>query len=216
VRAVIFDMDGTLFDSTAVVTAAYIETVVACGGARYEPDDVVAAYGFGPPATILAHLLGRPCRDGELECYHERLRALAAGVAVYPGLFEALVELSERVPMAVSTGASASAAAILLDATGLAPSFASVAGGDEVTCPKPSPEGIRLACARLGIRPQATAYVGDSALDLAAACRAGAVAAAAGWGHLYRDQHLADRVLREPRELVALLESGSDGDGGRS
>jgi beta-phosphoglucomutase-like phosphatase (HAD superfamily) len=42
VEAVVFDMDRTLFDSAAAVSAVFIERVV-CGGARYEPDDVVAA-----------------------------------------------------------------------------------------------------------------------------------------------------------------------------
>jgi HAD superfamily hydrolase (TIGR01549 family) len=205
VSAVVFDMDGTLFDSAAVVTAAYIDTVVTCGGGRYATDDIVAAYPLGPPATILAHLLGRACRDGELESYHERLRTLAAGVAVYPGLVEALAELAPRVQLAVATGASVQALEILLGAAGLSPFFAAVAGGDEVARPKPAPDGIRLACARLGVRPRDTAYVGDAAADLEAAPEAGALAVAAGWGHLYCEQHPAERVLREPRELATLV-----------
>ena len=75
-------MDGTLFDSAGVVPDAYIETVIECGGARYERSDVIAAYPLGPPATILAYLLGRACRDREVESYHDRLRRSAAGVTV--------------------------------------------------------------------------------------------------------------------------------------
>ena len=198
-------MDGTLFDSAGVVPDAYIETVLECGGAKYARADVVAAYPVGPPAAIIMHLLGRPCRDGELEAYHGRLRALAGGVAVYPGLVEALGELAERLPLGVSTGASATAAEILLAAAGLSRFFAAVVGGDEVSRPKPAPDGIRRACARLGVRPCDAAYVGDADVDLEAARRAGAMPVAAGWGHLYCEQHRAERVLRRPRDLVMLL-----------
>jgi HAD superfamily hydrolase (TIGR01549 family) len=205
VRAVVFDMDGTLFDSATVVPDAYIETVVKCGGARFEREDVVAAYPLGPPATILAHLLGRACRDGEIASYHERLRALAGAVAVYPGLVDALREVAKRMPLAVATGASVSAAEILLRAARLSRFFDVVVGGDDVPRPKPAPDGIVLACERLGVAPHDTAYVGDADVDLEAARRCGAAAIAAGWGHLYRDEHRAERVLREPRELVTLL-----------
>jgi phosphoglycolate phosphatase-like HAD superfamily hydrolase len=105
----------------------------------------------------------------------------------------------------VSTGASTDAAEILLGAAGLSRFFDVVVGGDEVALPKPAPDGIRLACERLGVRPRNAAYVGDADVDLEAARRAGAVAIAAGWGHLYRPGHEADRVLRRPGELAMLL-----------
>jgi HAD superfamily hydrolase (TIGR01549 family) len=205
VEAIVFDMDGTLFDSATVVPDAYIDTVVECGGAKVDRAAVVAAYPLGPPATILTHLLGRACHDEEVASYHERLRAFAGGVAIYPGLVDALAKLTERLPLGVSTGASARAAEILLSAAGLSRFFDVIVGGDEVAQPKPAPDGVRLACERLGVPPRDVAYIGDADVDLEAARRAGAVAIAAGWGHLYRDGHDAVLVLREPAELVRLL-----------
>jgi phosphoglycolate phosphatase-like HAD superfamily hydrolase len=103
------------------------------------------------------------------------------------------------------TGASAKAAQILLGAAGLSERFKVVVGGDEVPRPKPDPAGIRLACQRLGVAPRAVAYLGDATVDVEAARRAGAQALAAGWGHQFSDQHDADRVFREPRDLLTLL-----------
>ena len=203
--AVIFDMDGTLFDSASVVPDAYIETVLACGGRTYERAEIIEAYPLGPPAVLLAHLLGRACRDDELAGYHERLLTLGRGVRVYAGMTDALVGLAPRLPLGVVTGASARAAEILLEAADLTAYFRVVVGGDEVAAPKPDPAGIHLACERLGVAAADAAYVGDAAVDLEAARRAGAVALAAGWGHLYRDDHHADLVLRDPRELLGEL-----------
>jgi HAD superfamily hydrolase (TIGR01549 family) len=203
--AVIFDMDGTLFDSACVVPDAYIETVMECGGRRYERAQIIEAYPIGPPAALLAHLLGRACREDELVRYHERLLALGGGVRVYDGMLDALSVLAAHVPLAVVTGASARAAEILLEAAELARYFHVVVGGDEIEAPKPDPAGVRLACHRLGVGPAQAAYVGDADVDLEAARRAGAVALAAGWGHLYREDHDADLVLREPGELLAGL-----------
>ena len=205
VVAAVFDMDGTLFDSATVVPDAYIEAVVERGGTRYERADVIAAYGLGPPATILTHLLGRGCRDADLDRYHARLEVLAEGVGFYPGLVEVLAELAARLPLAVVTGASRRAAEILLGASGLLAHFKVVVGGDEVPFPKPDPGGILLACERLGVDARAVAYVGDAGVDVEAARRAGALALAAGWGHLFSDQHRADDVLGEPGELLTLL-----------
>ena len=205
VAAIVFDMDGTLFDSATVVPDAFIAAVLECGGSKYERTDVVAAYPLGPPATILTHLLGRDCRDADLARYHAMLEASAGSVRVYPGLVDALTELGKRLPLAVMTGASARAARILLGAAGLLAHFNVVVGGDEVSLPKPDPAGLRLACDRLGVDARRVAYVGDAAVDHEAARRAGAVAIAAGWGHLFPDRHEADSVLREPAELLGLL-----------
>ena len=103
------------------------------------------------------------------------------------------------------TGASARAAQILLGAAGLLTNFKVVVGGDELPSPKPDPAGIRLACERLGVDPRDVAYIGDAAVDVAAARRAGALAVAAGWGHQFSHQHEADRVFREPRDLLTLF-----------
>ena len=207
--AVIFDMDGTLFDSASVVPDAYIETVLECGGRRYERAEVIEAYPLGPPAVLLAHLLGRACLEDELDRYHERLLALGVGVRVYDGMMDVLAALAAWIPLAVVTGASVRAAQILLEAGGLAEHFRVVVGGDELEAPKPDPAGIQLACRRLDVAPAETAYVGDADVDLGAARRAGAVAMAAGWGHLYRDDHHADLVLREPGELLAAVAGSS-------
>ena len=201
--AVIFDMDGTLFDSWQVVTDAFIASVTGAGGEPFTPDEIIAACRFGPPRAILDHLLSRPCRDEELADYHRRLRRDAWSIRTYPGLAAALEQLSARVPLALFTGADLDSVDILLTATDLRRHFKAIVAGDEIEHPKPAPDGLLLACDRLGVKPAHAAYVGDSPLDLEAARNAGVLAVGAAWGHL--EAGIADKVVHRPDDLLELL-----------
>jgi len=203
--AIVFDLDGTLIDSKVVVPDAYIAAVQRAGGPTYSREQVIQAYPLGPPPAILTHLLGRPCRTAETEVYHDCLTQTAHTVGVYPGVRETLFALERLVPAAVFTGATLRACSILLEGTGLRSHFSALVGADEVARPKPSPDGILLACERLRVPATSVAYVGDSHLDMEAARRCGVLAVAAGWGHLYDANTFADRVLNWPQELVTLL-----------
>jgi HAD superfamily hydrolase (TIGR01509 family) len=205
IDAVVFDMDGTLFDSSTVVPDAYIALVRSLGGPTLTREQVVEAYAVGPPAVLLAHLLGRASSADELAAYHTGLAAGARGVRVYAGMSEALAALGRAVPLAVFTGADARAADVLLRESGLSRHFAAVVGGDQVALPKPAPHGILLACQRLGITVERAAYVGDAPNDLEAARRSGALAVGAGWGHQFHDDLDADLVLASPRDLLVLV-----------
>ena len=209
-KAVVFDMDGTLIDSATVIPDSYIACVKELGGRLYTREQVIDAYSVGPPEAMLTHLLGRPSTSDEVDDYHNRLRMAAHGVRVYDGVNEALSELEQMVPLAVFTGASIRACRILLDAAGLISHFKALVGADEVTRSKPHPDGIFAACARLGVEASAAAYVGDSANDLEAARRSEALALAAGWGHLYRPGVASDAVLSDPRDLLSFVETRGD------
>lgn len=181
VRAYIFDLDGTLVDSSTVVPQAYIACIVSLGGPRYEPDEIIQSYAIGPPQEILSHLLGRNSTSADLATYHRCLEAICRHLRPSEGVRQMLGGLGNRHLMAVFSGASRHACDLLLSASGLAKFFVQVVGGDETDRPKPHPDGLLLVCRRLGVEPQEAAYVGDSELDMKAAKAAGCHAIAAGW-----------------------------------
>jgi len=208
--AVVFDMDGTLIDTSRVVSAAFGAALRDSGGPMLSVDQLIASYVIGPPEAIMQHYLGRPVTIDELDGYHARLSAEAKrqGLAPYPGILDALEVLSE-VPLGVFTNADRSNARILLGAAGLADRFVTVVGADAVAPRfKPEPDGLLLACERLGVDPRRSVYVGDGPLDAETARRAGARSVAAGWGHQLDDTSGWDVVVATPGELAPALGLG--------
>ena len=195
VLAVVFDMDGTLFDSTACVTAAYRDAVVAAGGPSYTATEIVAAYPLGPPARILGHLLGRPASLDEEGAYLALLGEYQDHILLYDGVKDLLTQQYSE--------PSKKLIAAALAATRLLNFFSVVVGGDAVPRPKPEPDGVLRACDLLGVSPRRAAYVGDSPLDLEAARRSGSLAVGAAWGHLFDPEARCDFVAVTPEALLS-------------
>ena len=70
---------------------------------------------------------------------------------------------------------------------------------------KPAPDGIRLACERMGLDPLEVAYVGDAPNDMRCARAAGSLAIGAGWGHQFDATVAADVVVARPDDVVAIV-----------
>lgn len=206
VRAVVFDMDGTLLDSLPVVLECYRRTVVAFGGPDLPPEDILAAFAIGPAARMLEALIGSAVGAEAIASYESHLEAEMGHVVVYDDIRDTLASLSMRLPLGVFTAADTRAAELLLAATGLRENLGPVLGADGVERPKPAPDGLIAVAELLGISPTDVAYVGDGPADVEVARACGALAVAAGWGYLYGDNHDADITLRSPGELLSLAE----------
>ncbi|NYI93726.1 HAD superfamily hydrolase (TIGR01662 family) [Streptomonospora nanhaiensis] len=203
----VWDMDGTLLDSTEVVPDAFVATVRDLGGTDVDREKVVAAYSLGVPEVMLRHLLGRPLDDGEADLYYDRL--LDSSVAPYDGVPDTLAALREHgLPVAVFTGASSRAARTMLASAGIRHDI--LVGGDHIARPKPAPDGVLEAAKRLAADPAEVVYIGDAPTDLQAARSAGARGAAATWGHLYRADEPAHVRLSRPEDALALLAARDD------
>jgi HAD superfamily hydrolase (TIGR01509 family) len=198
----VWDMDGTLLDSSVIVPAAFVSAVRELGGPAVTPGQVVARYSLGTPEVILADLVGRDAAAAAAAVYYRELTG--ADVAAYPGVADVLAALRERGhPVAVVTGASSRAAAILLTSAGVQADV--VIGGDHVLRPKPAGDGLVLAASRLGTPASRLAYIGDAPNDLRAARAAASLSVAAAWGHQYDPAEPADVTLSDPGAALDLL-----------
>ena len=181
-RAVMFDLDGTLVDSAPDLAAAANRMLAALGMPEHDPALLATFIGKGIPRLVKRSLAGS--LEGEAD---EALLARALPVyeryyeeesgrrtAVYPGVEQGLEMLArEGVPMACVTNKPERFTHALLARTGLAHFFAVVVGGDTLRTKKPDPLPFVHVCERFGVASGAALVVGDSRNDVAGARAAG-------------------------------------------
>ncbi len=193
-KAVLFDMDGTLVNSLPVTMRAFHHGLKTLGETRTDAQ-IMAHFGLGEDQIFL-NLLRDPERaQAAYLASAEFTREHMHEVQIHEGMREFLAELHARgILMGVVTGRSRPTTEIILKHHGLL----SVTGSsndpqalfkvlithNEVTRGKPDPEGILKALKSLGVEPASAMYVGDTWMDIKAAHGAGVLAAAALWDEL--------------------------------
>nr|AXL05432.1 phosphoglycolate phosphatase [uncultured bacterium]AXL05438.1 phosphoglycolate phosphatase [uncultured bacterium] len=208
-HVVVFDLDGVIVDSFAVMSEAFAiayAEVVGDGPAPFEEYRRHLGRYFPDIMRIMALPL-----EMEEPFVRESYR-LADQVKVFDGVLELLLTLRVRgLRLAIATGKSGPRARSLLDKLGLLPFFEHVIGSDEVARPKPAPDIVRHALDLLDVPAEQAIMVGDAPTDLASAQGAGVASAAALWAPPDdADELLAagpDVVLRRPADLLALCPS---------
>jgi pyrophosphatase PpaX len=215
VRAVLFDLDGTLVNTWALYLESYLRTLEPYAGRRLSLDEIRTLHPSSEMRALHSLVPAEQVPQAHatlLENYRALHDELFAGV--YPGVLDMLDTLRARdLTLGVVTGKSRGAWEITHAQSGLG-EFAVFVGDDDVTEAKPSPEGLRLAMRRLAVGPDETLYVGDSIPDATAAHDAGVRFAAALWAKRSSDvPEFLRRVravgawaeLAAPSNLVALL-----------
>jgi phosphoglycolate phosphatase len=210
-QLLVFDLDGTLVDSTRDLAAATNAALqrVAPGHPALPVQTVLGFVGNGARVLIektLQHAgVDRPADDVLpvfLECYD---RCLLDTTRPYPGIPEALGAL-EGYPLAVLTNKPGPLARKLLEGLGLAARFARIWGPGDVPERKPSPTGLQRLIEELGATPETAWMIGDSPVDVRTARAAGVRIAGVTWGlapdDLVREQ--PDRLIDDARDLLSL------------
>jgi phosphoglycolate phosphatase len=210
IRALIFDLDGTLIDSKQDLIRSVNAMLVEMGREALSEDTISGYIGHGAP-ILMARALGNGASE------QERERALKFFLAhyeehkldstrAYPGVAEGLEELRE-LPMAVLTNKPVRVSRRILEGLGLAKYFRAVYGGNSFETKKPDPLGAWKALAELGAGAEQAMIVGDSEVDVQTARNAGTLAAAVnyGFGTHDRETYPADIYLDRLTDVPALL-----------
>ncbi|WP_078900602.1 HAD-IA family hydrolase [Streptomyces sp. SBT349] len=212
VTSVVFDLDGVLVNSFAVMREAFTLAYAEVVGDGEPPFEEYNRH-LGRYFPDIMRIMGLPL-EMEEPFVRESYR-LAHRVEIFDGVPELLSELRRRgVRLAVATGKSGPRARSLLDTLGIRDWFDAVLGSDEVARPKPAPDIVLKAMDLLAADPARTVMVGDAVTDLASARAAGVTAVAALWGETDEKTLLAaepDVVLRRPAELLPLCPEVVDG-----
>jgi HAD superfamily hydrolase (TIGR01549 family) len=172
-RALVFDWDGTLWDSAEASYRSYSRVFHAYGIAfdrrRFEASYAPDWYATYRTLGLAEELWPEADARWMAEYSREERRLL-------PGAHETLTRLHGLgLPLGLVTSGSRDRVLGELDAFEIRGIFGSVVCAEDVSRRKPHPEGLLLAIERLGSAPAGTAYVGDSPEDVAMARAAGAM-----------------------------------------
>jgi phosphoglycolate phosphatase len=211
----LFDLDGTLIDSAPDLAGA--------------ANDLRADHGLPPlPHAALRPMVGSGARgmvgiafgavpgDDRFDALKDAFLARYADRLLHSTqVFEAMqpvLDMLDRagLPWGIVTNKAMRFTAPLVDGLGLSQRAKVVIAGDTTPHAKPHPEPLLEAARRLGVAPQACAYIGDDHRDMVAGRAAGMATLAAAWGYLGQGEPIdawgADHVLSAPDQLLHWLE----------
>lgn len=216
-RLAIFDVDGTLVDSQAMIAASLTAAFEAEGLAVPERGRMMSIVGLS-----LVDAMASLAPDQEATA-HERLAAAykeafwqhrANGEhteSLFPGAEDLLAKLRARgdVALGIATGKSRRGVAHLIEKHGWAGWFATVQTSDDHPS-KPHPSMVVTALAETGLAPSAAIMIGDTSFDIEMARAAGVGAAGVAWGN-HKPVELtkagAHTIANDFNELERQLES---------
>jgi phosphoglycolate phosphatase len=212
VRALVFDLDGTLVDSKTDLVNSVNAMLRETGRAELPPTRIASYVGHGAP-QLLVSTLGPGSTETERQAAlaiflkHYNRQKLDA-TRPYPGVVEGLLALADSgTPMAVLTNKPVQLGVEILEGLQLATFFRSIYGGDSFATKKPDPAGVLTVLREMGVKPGDSAMVGDSDVDIETARNAAmlAVGVTYGFGQHDRVNCPADVYIDTLEELNPLV-----------
>jgi pyrophosphatase PpaX len=206
---VLFDLDGTVVDSGAIILASLRHATQTVLGETIPDERLLATVGGSGLASQMRDF--DPERVEELvRVYTEHNLPLHAELTAFDEMLHLLEGLeAEGRRLGIVTAKRRATVEVAFEHLPIRHLFDVVVAGDETERHKPHPEPLLLALERLGAEPQGAAYVGDSPFDVAAAKAAGMAAIAVTWGRIHEPDRLAreepDHLVESAEELRGIL-----------
>ena len=210
----VFDLDGTLVDSSQDLADAGNALLAIYGRAPLPRDQVVGMVGDGA-RELVRRLLAAAGIDALvdealalfLDCYDQRLLATTRP---YDGVFAALEALAPQARLAVLTNKPDAATRRLLEGLELLQYFSDIICGDSPYGRKPDPRGLFALLARADVATENALMIGDSMNDLLVAEAANVPMCFARYGFGYvqvreEDRLRAAHTIDAPEELIDLV-----------
>jgi phosphoglycolate phosphatase len=209
---VVFDLDGTLIDSSRDLAAAVNRALRRTApGAPALPEDVVRTFiGSGARVLITRSVaeagLAQSVDEVLALFLEEYRRGLLDATRLYPGTEDALSRLRDR-RLAVLTNKPGDMSRVILEGLGIKGHFFRIYGAGDVEARKPDPAGLRRIAEEAGVDVEEAVMVGDSGIDVRTGRAAGALTAGVTYGFdpdSFRDDP-PDILVRSLTELADRL-----------
>lgn len=212
-KLALFDCDGTIVDSAALIHEVMARTFVDFGYPR--PDFSATKSIIGLTLDIaIARMQGKPHVDDEAVAMTAHYKKIYIDVRSEPGmdvpLFDgikpviAALAARDDILIGAVTGKSRRGLVNVLETHGFAPDFIVSRTADD--CPsKPHPAMVTECCDETGMNPADAIVIGDAIYDMQMAKAAGAKAIGVSWGYASVEDLVAagaDAIVRHPKDLL--------------
>lgn len=205
-QAVLFDFDGTLFDTEHDEMTALSALVTQATGVEPPEDKLRKTFGMTGPDGI--RFLG--CNEEQAAWirprWHEASMNALKTTPVFEGLTEVIEILHQKgVRMGIVTSRGVSGVNMGLTSRGLTAYFDTIVSQKDTVLHKPHPDPLLECLKRMDIAPQDAIYIGDSPGDMQASEAAGMASGLALWGTHQPDLPCTYR-LAHPRDILTICE----------
>jgi pyrophosphatase PpaX len=198
---VLFDLDGTVIDSGAIILASMKYAAETVLGTSPTDEELMATVG-GPGLEAQMHALDPTRVDELVRVYRAHNEPLHDTLEYCAGMDDVLVRLAEEGRrLGIVTAKRRSTVDLAFARLPIEHLFEVIVGGDETDRHKPDPAPLLLALERLEATPDQAAYIGDSPFDIRAAKAGGLYAIGVTWGKIHA------REVLEPEEPDALVDT---------
>jgi pyrophosphatase PpaX len=206
---VLFDLDGTLVDSGAIILASFKHAARTVLARDIEEEQIAALVG-GSNLHDQMRVLSPAHVDELVRVYREHNRPLHDELQAFEGVEELMETLSEQGrKLGIVTAKGRQTVDLAFGVLSLEPYFDAVVTADMTDRHKPDPAPVLKALELLASEPANAAFVGDSPYDVAAGKAAGVFTVAVSWGKIHPEERLleagADFLVHSPRELLDVL-----------
>ena len=205
---ILFDLDGTLIDSTEAILESFSVAFKTFG--QHVPDDALIKAEIGHPLDAMFSTLGvgKEEVDAYVHAYKMHYREIScAKTILLPEVREAVELAAKNAILGVVTTKTAKYSIELLEHMGLMSYFEVLIGREDVINPKPDPEPIQKALAKLPSDTDSVWMVGDTCMDMLAAKAAyiDCVAVSCGYGSLEDLRLCSDNICKNAMEAVKFM-----------
>jgi len=207
---ILFDLDGTLIDSTEAILESFEEALGAFG--EVLPNEAAIKAEIGHPLDVMFRTLGvSEERVWEhVDAYKRHYRKISCQkTLLLPDALEAIDLAGKHATLGIVTTKTAAYSREMLEYMGIMHHFDVLVGREDVVLPKPHPEPIEKALARLGAQRCSCWMIGDTPMDILAAQAASVKSVAVTCGYadsnaLKKHTHnLASNALEAVKFIVA-------------
>jgi pyrophosphatase PpaX len=208
VKAVLFDLDGTIVDTNELIIQSFLHALKGTVTEDFGRDHIIPS--MGQPLTNQLQLFsGLEDVTALTHAYREyNFLKHDEMVALFPRVVEVVTRLKQNgIKLGVVTTKMRPTTERALKMFGLYEHMETIVTIDDVTHPKPHPEPVLKAMEAIGAQPEHTVMVGDSAVDIESAKRAGVLPVGVAWslkGEAHLQEAGAAHILHNMEQLLTL------------